>query len=222
MRLVETIALDSLRNRRCAHLKLLRAHLNLGLAMLHQIMVPAGMRRRAALRRRDDVAFTMTVVDERRRAQLAAFGPARREEKEVVAKRSDAFSALRVELVNNASVPIRHISTNALEDGAIPLPAAERSASGLITTHYCPRRKPRASKARKSEHASESPGPERRASRARGDTATDGQQFESGRRLQNPLRDAGAVGRSRTGRTRRPFCNHAPPSACGCCPEWLR
>src|SRR2546427_269325 len=108
MRLVETIALDSLRNRRCAHLELLRAHLNLGRAILHQIMIPAGMCRRAALRRRDDVAFTITVVDERRRAQLAAFGPARREEQEVVAPRSDAFSALRVEVVNNASVPIRH------------------------------------------------------------------------------------------------------------------
>ena len=107
MRLVEAIALDSLRNRRRAHLELLRAHLNLGLAILRQIMVPAGMRRRAALRRRDNVAFTITVVDERRRAQLAAFGPARREEQKVVAKRSDAFSALRVEFVNNASVPIR-------------------------------------------------------------------------------------------------------------------
>jgi len=139
MRLVETIALDSLRNRRCAHLKLLRAHLNLGLAMLHQIMVPAGMRRRAALRRRDDVALTITVVDERRCAQLAAFGPARRKEQEVVAKRSDAFSALRVKLVYNPSVPIRHILGNALEDCAIPLPAGERSASGLTTTHYCPR-----------------------------------------------------------------------------------
>src|SRR2546426_10898593 len=128
MRLVETIALDSLRNRRCAHLELLRAHLNLSLAILHQIMVPAGMRRRAALRRRDNVTFTITVVDERRRAQLAAFGPARREEQEVVAPRLDAFSALRVELVNNASVPIRHALTNALEDCAIPLPVAERRA----------------------------------------------------------------------------------------------
>src|SRR5437667_11522693 len=133
MRLVETIALDSLRNRRCAHLELLRAHLNLGRAILHQIMIPAGMCRRAALRRRDDVAFTVTVVDERRRAQLAAFGPARREEQEVVAPRSDAFSALRVEVVNNASVPIRHALTNALEDCAIPVPAAERSACGLIS-----------------------------------------------------------------------------------------
>ena len=130
MRLVETVALDSLRNRRCAHLELLRAHLNLGLAMLHQIMVPVGMRRRAALRRRDDVAFTITVVDERRRAQLAAFGPARREEKKVVAKRSDVFSALRVELVNNASVPICHTLVNALEDCAIPLPAIERVPAG--------------------------------------------------------------------------------------------
>src|SRR5437867_11353064 len=103
MRLVETVALDSLRNRHRAHLELCRAHLKLGLAILHQIMVPAGMRRRAALRRSDDVAFTITVVDERRRAQLAAFGPARREEQEVVAPRSDPFSALRVKLVNNAS-----------------------------------------------------------------------------------------------------------------------
>src|SRR2546428_14167980 len=129
MRLVETIALDSLRNRRCAHLELLRAHLNLGLAILPQIRVPAGMCRRAALRRRDNVTFTITVVDERRRAQLAAFGPARREEQEVVAPRLDAFSALRVELVNNASVPIRHSLVNALEDCAIPLPVAERRAS---------------------------------------------------------------------------------------------
>src|SRR2546422_6355896 len=128
MRLVETIALDSLRNRRCAHLELLRAHLNLGRAILHQIMIPAGMCRRAALRRRDNVTFTITVVDERRRAQLAAFGPARREEQEVVAPRLDAFSALRVELVNNASVPIRHSLVNALEDCAIPLPVAERRA----------------------------------------------------------------------------------------------
>src|SRR5437867_12275683 len=146
MRLVETVALNSLRNRRCAHLELLRAHLNLGLAILHQIMVPAGMRRRAAFRRRDDVALTITVVDERRRAQLAAFGPARREEQEVVAKRSDAFSALPVKLVYNASVPIRHILANALEACAIPLPAAERSACGPITTHYSPRRKPRSAK----------------------------------------------------------------------------
>src|SRR5438093_12837639 len=133
MRLVETVALDSLRNRHRALLELLRAHLNLGLAILHQIMVPAGMRRRAALRRRDDVAFTITVVDERRRAQLAAFGPARREEQKVVAKRTDAFSALRVKLVYNASVPIHHVLGNALEDCAIPLPAAELSACGLIS-----------------------------------------------------------------------------------------
>jgi len=122
MRLVETIALGSFRDRRCAHLEFLRAHFNLGLAMLHQIMVPAGMRRRAALRRCDDVAFTITVIDKRRRAHLAAVGPTRREEQEVVAPGSNAFSALRVEIVNNARVPIRHVSANALEDRAIPCP----------------------------------------------------------------------------------------------------
>lgn len=109
MRLVETIARGSFRDRRCTHLELLRAHLDLGLAMLHQIMVPAGMCRCAALRRRDHVSFTITVVDDRRRAHLAALRPARREEQEVIAPWSDVSSALRVELVNDARVPVRHV-----------------------------------------------------------------------------------------------------------------
>ncbi len=108
VRLVETIALGPFRDRRRAHLELLRADFDLALAMLHQVVVPAGMCRCAALRRRDDVAPTIAVLDERRRAHHAALRPARREEQEVIAPGLDTSSALCVELVDNARVPVRH------------------------------------------------------------------------------------------------------------------
>jgi len=120
MRLVETIAFGPFRDRRCAYLELLRSYLNLALAMHYKIMVPAGMRRRAALRRCDDVAFTITVVDERCCALLTALRPARREEQEIIAPGSDTPSALRVELINYTRVPVGHAYVDALEERSIP------------------------------------------------------------------------------------------------------
>src|SRR5712692_4764488 len=120
MRLVETIAFGPFRDRRCAYLELLRSYLNLGLAMPYKIMVPAGMRRRAALRRCDDVTFTITVVYERRCALITALRPARREEQEIIAPGSDTPSALRVELINYTRVPVGHAYVDALEERSIP------------------------------------------------------------------------------------------------------
>ncbi len=120
MRLVETTAFGPFRDRRRAYLELLRSYLNLGLAMPYKIMVLAGMRRRAALRRCDDVAFTITVVDERRRALLTALRPARREEQEITAPGFDSSSAPRVELISYTRVPVRHARVDAPEERSIP------------------------------------------------------------------------------------------------------
>ncbi len=64
--------------------------------MLHEVVVPAGMRWRAALRRRDHVALAITVVHDRRRTHLACLCPTRRKEQKVVAPGPDPSSALRV------------------------------------------------------------------------------------------------------------------------------
>src|SRR5439155_14494843 len=77
---VEAIALRSLGDWRRTHLELLGADLDLGLPVLHQVVVPAGVCRRAALRCGDDEAVAVSVVNERRRAYLSALGPAMRQQ----------------------------------------------------------------------------------------------------------------------------------------------
>ena len=108
MSLVETIALGSPREGRRAHLELLGPDLYFGVPMLHQVVVPAGMRRRAALRAGDHVAVAITVVCDRRRPDLSALRPSRGQQQEPVAEVTDALAALRVELIDDALIPVRH------------------------------------------------------------------------------------------------------------------
>ena len=123
---VQAIALRSLGERRGAHREFLGPDLNLGFPMFHQVVVPAGMVWSAALRRRDHVALASTVVDDRRRAHLACLCPTRRKEQKVIAPGPYASSALRVELVNDARVPVLHAQPNVSMAAAIPSVCANR------------------------------------------------------------------------------------------------
>src|SRR2546428_2168079 len=105
---VEAVALGSFRDRGRPDPELLGPDLDLSLPMLHEVVVPAGMRRRAALRGGDHVAVAITVVDERSRPDLSALRPARGQQQQLVAEVTDALAAPRVELIDRALVPVRH------------------------------------------------------------------------------------------------------------------
>src|SRR5882762_9162002 len=70
--LVQAIALRPLRDGRRADLELVGPDLDLRLPVLHQVVVPAGMLRRAAHRGSDHITIPITVVHERRRPDLSA------------------------------------------------------------------------------------------------------------------------------------------------------
>src|SRR6266566_7752016 len=119
VRFVESIALRSLRDRRRPDLELLATDLDCSLTMLHQVVIPTGVGRRAALRGRDHVAVAITVIDEGRRPDLSALRPARGEEQELVPEGPDPLAALGAELLDRALVPVAgHVTT--LDRSAIP------------------------------------------------------------------------------------------------------
>src|SRR5882762_4614961 len=108
MRLVQTVALGSLRDRCRANLELVGPDLDLGFAMLDQVVIPGGMSRRAAHRSGYDVAIAVSVIHERGGPNLSGLRAARREQEEVVTEHPDPLAALRAELVGDPFVPISH------------------------------------------------------------------------------------------------------------------
>src|SRR5712692_2287485 len=102
---IEAIALGSLRDGRRPHRELIGPDLDLSLAMLHQVVVPAGMRGRAAFRGCDHVAVAIAVVHERRRPDHSAFRPTRGQQQQLVTEVTNTLAALRVELIDRALVP---------------------------------------------------------------------------------------------------------------------
>src|SRR6266850_2779013 len=108
MRLVQTVALESFRDRCRASLELLGPDLDLGFAMLDQVVVPGGMSRGAAHRSGYDVAIAVSVIHERGGPNLPGLRPACREQEEFVTEHPDPLAALRTELVDDPFVPISH------------------------------------------------------------------------------------------------------------------
>src|SRR5438067_2270457 len=58
-------------------------HLQLDLGVLREVAIPAGMLRRAALRRDDHVPVAVVLVDQRRRARLAGLAAFRRQQEDL-------------------------------------------------------------------------------------------------------------------------------------------
>lgn len=81
---------------------------SISLSMLHQVVIPSGVGRRAALRGGDHVTVAVAVVDERRGPDLSALRPPCREQEELVTEGADALAGLRVELVDDPLVPVGH------------------------------------------------------------------------------------------------------------------
>src|SRR5439155_1866047 len=106
VRLVQAVALRSLRDRHRPDLELLATDLDLSLPVLYQVVIPTGMRRGTALRGRDHVAVAITVVDEGRRPDLSALRTARGEEQQLVPEGPDPLTAFCAELVDRALVPV--------------------------------------------------------------------------------------------------------------------
>src|SRR5437899_5090975 len=129
--LVEAIALGSFRDGCRAHLELLGPDLDLSVPMLHQVVVPARMQRRAALRGGDHVAVAIAVVDERRRADLSGLRPPRGQQQKLVAEGTDALAAPGMELIDSALVPVRHSSLTRSRIRKFPERAAKEPVASV-------------------------------------------------------------------------------------------
>src|SRR5262249_18322654 len=73
-----------------------------------EVVVPAGVVRRSALRCDDDVPLPVAVVHHRRGALASAARPHRGEQYELVPERSDSLPSLGMELLDGRVVPVRH------------------------------------------------------------------------------------------------------------------
>src|SRR6267378_2637979 len=100
--LVEAIALRSFHDGCRADLELLGPDLDLSLPMLHQVVVPGGMCRRAALRGGDHVAVAVTVVNQGRGPDLPALRSSRGQEQQLVAEMTYALPAPGMEFIDGA------------------------------------------------------------------------------------------------------------------------
>src|SRR5215472_11017352 len=94
------------------HLERLRAsrrpHLHPRHGIRLEVVVPAGVVRRSALRCDDNVPLPVAVVHHRRGALVSAARPHRGEQYELVPEGSDSLPSLGMELLDGRVVPVRH------------------------------------------------------------------------------------------------------------------